>query len=347
MKTRWASLSIFAVCSFLAANAHAAGVAVMPVQGVNLAEGQCDAIGVFFSNAFARDAHVAVASPAETKRVWSEVRASSSTAARLGASQYVELTAIKLGSKVTLAGILFEAEGKEIYRAETSAPSLDEIDVAASRLARALIWRQAALASPRPAPPQLVDSVPEVPPSPEATTSMPVNARNMFGMKGSMAFPAASGRSFSPQVGFQFDARIGPRSYFMEVGAGLMIPTDDSTTTRNLQMLTGFIELGGSGYLTDGSVGLYIGGGIQPGLWRTEAYYYDSSSSHDYYSDSRSLSGAMLPVYAQIGLTFTRDIRTRIFAEFRVSQHLLGVTDPNDNKNYYPTVMALQMGVGW
>jgi hypothetical protein len=345
MKTRWALLSTFAVCSLFAANAHAAAVAVMPVQGVNLAEGQCDAIGVFFSNAFARDAHVAVSSPAETKPVWSTLRASLATATRLGATQYVELTAIRLGSKVTLAGILFSDDGKEVYRAEASAPSLDEIDVAASRLARALVWRQPI--PTHPAPPQLVDSAPEVPPPLDTTASVSGNnTRNMFGMKGSMSFPAVSGRTFSPQIGFQFDARIGPRSYFMEVGAGVMVPTDDSTTTRNLQLTTGFIELGGSGYLNDGSIGLYIGGGIQPGLWRTESYYYDSSSSYSY-RDSRSLSGAMLPLYAQIGLTFTRDIRTRIFAEFRVSQHLLGITDPNDNKNYYPTVMALQMGVGW
>lgn len=345
MKIRWALLSTFTVCLLFATNAHAAAVAVMPVQGVNLAEGQCDAIGVFFSNAFARDAHVAVSSPTETKPVWAEVRASSATAARLGASQYVELTAIRLGSKVTLAGILFGADGREVYRAEASAPSLDEIDVAASRVARALVWRQPIPAHP--APLQLVDTPPEVPPSSDTTSSASANSmRNMFGMKGTMSFPAASGRTFSPQIGFQFDARIGPRSYFMEVGAGAVIPTDDSTTTGNLQLTTGFIELGGSGYLTDGPVGLYMGGGVQPGLWRTEAYYYDSSG-YNSYRDSRSLSGAMLPIYAQIGLTFTRDIRTRIFAEFRLSQHLLAVTDPNDNKDYHPTVMALQMGVGW
>jgi hypothetical protein len=316
----------------------------MPVQGVNLAEGPCDAIGVFFSNAYARDAHVAVSSPAETKPVWAEVRASSATAARLGASQYVELTAIKLGAKVTLAGILFGLDGKEVYRAETAAPSLDEIDVAASRLARALVWRQPI--GSHPVPPQLVDSPPDVPPSFDTTSSAASTTRNMFGMKGIMAFPAASGRTFSPQIGFQFDARIGPRSNFMEVGAGVTIATDDSTTTQNLQLTTGFIELGGSGYLTDGNVGLYLGGGVQPGLWRTEAFYNDSSGGYSY-RDSRSLSGAMLPVYAQIGMTFTRDIRTRIFAEFRVSQHLLAITDPNDNKGYHPTVMALQMGVGW
>lgn len=348
MKTRLAFLSTFAVCLFFAANAHAAAVAVMPVQGVNVAEGPCDAIGAFFANAFARDAHVAVSSPAETKPVWSELRASLAVAKRLGASQYVELTAIRLGSKVTLAGTLFGADGKEIYRAETSAPSLDEVDAAAWRLARALVWRQPV---PPPAPPQLVESAPEVPPSLDVPPSFPGTSAsfpgNMYGMKGAMAFPVASGRTFSPQIGFQFDARIGPRSHFIEVGAGILVPTDDSSATRTLQMTAGFIELGGSGYLTDGNVGLYVGGGVQPGLWQTESHYYDSGNSGYSYYDSRSLSGAMLPIYAQVGLNFTRDSRTRIFGEVRVWQNLLGITDPNDRKDYYPTVVALQMGVGW
>jgi len=345
MKTHWALLSTLAGCLLFAANAHAAAVAVMPVQGVNLSEGQCDAIGAVFSSAYARDAHVAVASPADTKPVWSEVRASLATATRFGAAQYVELTAIRLGAKVTLAGVLHGGDGKEIYRAEASTPSLDEVDGAAARLARALIWRQPVLAATYPAAPQLVEGVPEAPPSPEvASPSLP---GNMFGMKGIMAFPVASGRSFSPQIGFQFDARIGPRSYFMEIGAGLLAPTDDSPSTTALRTTAGFIELGGSSYLNDGPVGLYVGGGISPGLWRTETAYYDYSGGYSY-SSNGSVSGAMIPIYAQLGLTFTRDIRTRIFAEFRASQHLLGLTDPQDNRtSYHPTVLALQMGVGW
>jgi hypothetical protein len=347
MKTRWALFGTLGLCLFSAANAHAAAVAVMPVQGVNLSEGQCDAIGVFFSNAYARDAHVAITSSTESKAVWAELKASLPTASRLGAPQYVDLTAIKLGAKVTLAGVLHGPDGKEIYRAETSAPSLDEIDAAAGRLARALIWRQPVPVAAYAAPSQLVDSVPEPPPAIEAPvpSSFP---GNMFGMKGAMAFPVASGRTFSPMIGFQFDGRIGPREHFIEVGAGVLVPTDSSSGSGNnaLQLTEGFIELGGSGYLTDGSVGLYLGGGVAPGLWRSETYYYDSSGGY-YSTGSRSSSGAMLPVYAQIGLNFTRDIRTRLFAEVRLSQHLLSITDPNDNQGYRPTVVAMQMGVGW
>jgi hypothetical protein len=349
MKIRWALLSAFAICSLSAVNAQAASVAVMPVRGVNLSEGQCDAIGVFFSNAFARDAHVAVSSPAETKPVWDQVRASAAAAQRLGASQYVELTAIRLASKVTLAGILYAADGKEVYRAETAASSLDEMDVVSARLARALIWRQ-------PVPPPLYVAAPsvdsasevrpviEVPPA-QDTPPDPAASRNMFGPKGGFMFPVASGRSISPQMGLQFDARIGPRGYFLEVGAGIAAPTnDDYSSSGDLRVTDFFVEIGGSAYLNEGSTGLYIGGGVAPGLWESE-YSYNYNSSYSSYS-GQSRTGAMFPVYAQMGINFTRDIRTRIYTELRISQHLLGVGDPSGG-TYHPTVLALQMGLGW
>jgi hypothetical protein len=350
MNSRWALLSTMLVCSLSAAESLAAPVAaVMPVQGVNLTEGQCDAIGLLFSNAFARDSHVAVSSPAETKAVWGSTRGALPAAQRLGASQYVELSAIRLGSKVNLAGILHDANGSEIYRAETSAPSLDVIDTAAAALAQALIWRQPAVVPTYFAAPRMPEPLPEpvLPPVVETPSepASPSTMGNMFGMKAGLQFPMASGRSLSPQVSFQFDGRIGPRQHFLEVGAGIAVPTDDNNYSSNhdLRVTTFFIELGGSVYLTDGSAGLYIGGGIAPGLWDVAAGY-DAT----YSETTRSASGAMFPIYGQIGMNFTRDIRTRIFAEFRVSQHLLSISDVYANgKSYYPTVLALQMGVGW
>lgn len=84
MKLRWTLLSMLALSSFSAMQAHASVVAVMPVRGVNLSEGQCDAIGVLFANAFARDANVAVASPLESKRALEQSKTPSAAAAQLG-----------------------------------------------------------------------------------------------------------------------------------------------------------------------------------------------------------------------------------------------------------------------
>ncbi len=337
MKTCRASLPMFAACLLFAGKLHAAtSVAVMPVQGVNLTEGQCDAIGLFFSNAFARDAHVAVSSPAQTKAAWTEARTSKATAERLGASEYVELSAIRLGSKVTLSGILFASDGREIFRAEASAWSIDEADAVSARLAQALIWRQ-------PVPPPMVMMPPPggyyaaplpPPPAPEPPRD-PSASRGSFGAKGSMLVPAASGRKFSPQVAGQFDARIGPRGHFLEFGVGAAVPIEDQYTTSSARGADLFIELGGSAYLNDGSVGLYAGGGVIPGLWIPES------------PDSSSDPSAMCAVYGQLGLDFTRDSRLQIYGEFRVSQHLLSVTDASTNSSYHPTVFAFQMGLGW
>jgi len=278
------------------------------------------------------------------------VRTSVAVAERLGASQYVELTAIRLSSKVTLAGILYASDGKELFRAETSAASLDQTDAVSARLARALVWRQ-------PVPPQLyasppsVENVPEARPVIEApampeTPPDPTVSRNMFGPKGGLLFPVASGRSFSPQIGFQFDARIGPRAHFLEVGAGIGVPLQDQYASNgDLRVTNFFVELGGSAYLNEGSVGLYVGGGITPGICETE--YYSPDYYNNYSSSSSQKSGAMVPVYGQLGINFTRDIRTRIYTELRISQHLLGLTDPRDGATYHPTVLALQMGLGW
>jgi hypothetical protein len=347
MNTRSALLSTLVICSLSATKSFAGPVAaVMPVQGVNLTEGQCDAIGLLFSNAFARDSRVTVASPAETKAVWASLHASLPAAQRMGASQYVELSAIRLGSKVNLAGILYDANGAEVYRAETSAMSLDAIDMASAALAHALVWRRPAVVPTYITPPSMPEPMPEPVPPPTLESPSGLGSTtypgNMFGMKAGLQFPVASGRTFSPQVSFQFDGRIGPREHFIEVGAGVAAPTDNNSANHDLQVTTFFIELGGSTYLTDGNVGLYIGGGMAPGLWEVDDHNADP------YDSSRSSSGAMFPIYGQLGLTFTRDIRTRIFAEFRVSQHLLAVSDVyNNGDSYHPTVLSLQMGVGW
>ena len=127
MKLRWTLPSTLVFSLLSAAQAHSAVVAVMPVQGANLSQGQCDAIGVVFANAFARDSQVAVASPLETKPALAQGQSTLAVAARLGVAEYVELRAIQLGNRVSLAGIIYGKDGREIFRAETSAPGLDDI----------------------------------------------------------------------------------------------------------------------------------------------------------------------------------------------------------------------------
>ncbi len=316
------------------AQAQPPSVAVMPVQGVNLTEGQGDAIGVLFANAFAREANVTVASPVETKQTLQQSKTSLAAARQLGAFEYIELRAIQLGTRVTVAGIRYTKDGRELYRAETAAPSLDDMEMATARLARALAWRQAIVGE------QVTGvagaSVPAMPPE---MKSYP----NASGIKTGLIFPMASGRSISPMMSLQFDGRVGTRDYFIEYGAGAAVPTDTESNSNTIQMGGVFAEIGGSVYLSDGSIAPYVGGGVSPRIWGAT----NSSSSDG--------GGARCALFGHLGLTFTRDIRARIYAELRVSQNIIGFSSQVTNSDnistptgsYYPTELAMQFGIGW
>jgi hypothetical protein len=328
---------VFAVATLCAANARAAAVAVMPVRGVNLTEGQSDAIGVMFATAFARDARVVVASPVETKPVRAQTPTALAAAAQLGASLHVELTAVRLGSKVVLAGTLFDKDGHDTFRAEATAESLDDVDAAAAKLAQSLVWRRPVEGT--------TPAFPAAPPALESPSSSrdPRVSSTAFGLKAGFSVPSSSGRSFSPVMGLQFDGRIGPRDHFVEMGAGVFIPVDDSYATTSLRVSAGFLELGGGVFLGSGPAALYLAGAVVPTIWSSRVGY-----------DSKT--AITCAVAGQVGATFTRDSRTRFFLEARLAQYLLGVADPigapdsystGVTDNYHPLLMSILAGVGW
>jgi hypothetical protein len=305
----------------------------MPVEGVNLTEGQCDVVGLLFANAYARELRMKVAQPQETKPIFARTRSAPATAAELGATEYVQLRALQLGARVTVAGVRFTKDGAEIFRAETVASSLDDIETAAARLAHSLAWRQplaGATTYVAPAPPLGGEPGPELP--------VPVQAQypKALGIKTGLMFPVASGRSFAPLMSLQFDGRLGSRDSFVEFGIGAAIPSSVSQGSNDIQMGGVFAELGGSFYLSTASVAPYLGGGISPRIWIA-----DSPNA----SDS---AGATCTVYGQAGVTFTRDSRVRIFGELRVSQYVIGLIDnARTGDTYYPTEFGLQIGMGW
>jgi hypothetical protein len=330
MKYRW---TLLPVLSFLwASQARAAAVAVMPVEGVNLTEGQCDVVGLLFSNAFARELRMHVAQPQETKPIFARTKSAPATAAELGATEYVQLRALQLGARVTVAGIRYTKDGAEIFRAETAASSLDDIEAAAARLARALAWRQpiAGATYAAPAPPPVGEPGPEL--------SGPVQSQypKALGIKTGLVFPVASGKSFAPLMSLQFDGRIGSRDSFVEFGIGAAIPSSTGEGSKNIQMGGVFAELGGSYYLSSAPVAPYLGAGVSPRIWIADAPNVSDGA------------GATCTVYGQAGITFTRDSRVRIFGELRVNQYIIGLIDnARMGATYYPTEFALQIGMGW
>jgi len=322
----------------------------MPVQGVNLTEGQCEAIGVLFANALAREANAAIASPIETKQAVQQAKTLQAAATQLGAAEYVELRAIQLGAKVALGGIRYARDGRELFRAETSAASLDDMEVATARLARALAWRQPIVGM---MPSETVAGTGEPAPMPSPAPT-PKGYPSTLGVKTALIIPVASGRSISPMMSLQFDGRMGTRDYFVEFGAGFAIATDNEYSSNSFRIDGVFAELGGSYYLSNGSIAPYIGGGVSPRIMASSVRSPNSMYGDTYYSDD-SNTGARCALYGQIGVNFSRDSRSRIYSEVRVSQNVIGFSNQITNSNdvsvstgtFYPTEFALQVGIGW
>jgi hypothetical protein len=346
MSLSWTRLPLATLCVILPARVFAADVAVMPVQGVNLSEGESDAIGVLFANAFANEAHAVVASPMHTKPLRAEGKASAAIAGQLGASRYVELKAVQLGQRTDVSGILYGQDGRVLYRADSSAWSLETMDAAMVTLARSLAFRQPIPAGPLPyAPASPPVASYEAPPAPPERPN-PNRVIHDHGVKVGIAVPHAAGKSFSPAVLIEFDGRYGPRNYFLEFGVGMMIPTDENnydynydytSSSRRLKATSGFLEIGGSYYLWSSNTAAYLGGGISPAIWTVE----DGYASH---------TSATCGAYGQAGITFTRDSRVKLFAEFRLTQLLLAVASQADSyvsDTHRPTVLAFQGGLVW
>ena len=333
MKFNWVLIGAATVVCLLPASARAAAtVAVMPVQAVNLTEGQADAIGVLFANALARETNVVVASPLETKAAFVEAKTALAAATRLAVFEYIELQAVQLGSKVTVSAVRFNREGREVFRSEVAANTLDDMPNAAARLAHSLAWAQPMS--------RRLEAVPDYPPPP--VPAGPKLYPAALGVKSAIIFPIASGRSFASLMSLQFDARIGPRSSFAEVGAGFAVPSTTAPGSNTIEMGGVFAEFGGGMYLSEGSVAPYVGGGVSPRIWVVTT------------PNNGDTTGATCSVHGQAGVNFTRDLRSRVFAELRVDQYVIGLTNKLstldgdvNSSTYYPTEFSLQIGIGW
>jgi hypothetical protein len=178
----------------------AATVAVMPVQGVNVAEGDADAIGVLFANAFARETRVVVASPMETKPALAEARSTLGAATRLGVFEYIEMQAVQLGNRITLNAIRYNREGKEILRADTVSTGLDDMPRATAHLAHVVAWSQPTQ--------RRLEQVPDVVPAQPEAKHYPA----ALGVKSAAIYPIASGRTFTSVTRASARAPPSPRS---------------------------------------------------------------------------------------------------------------------------------------
>lgn len=317
--------AVAAAALLAAATASAADVAILPVRGTNLTAGEVDAIGVLFAEAYRREAALDVVPPVEVARAIAEAGGVAQAVAKLGVREVVETTAVQLRTRIAIEAVLRDAEGKVLHATKMTAASLDDVQPVAERIARALVHRTTVEAA------RTIVSV-------TAREGQPVNrmfTEKLMGLKTSVTWPLARGRSFGPSVGLQFDGRLELAWGFLEFGAGALLPSNSGKD--GLGGL--FAEFGGSYYLAQSSTSPYVGAGFVPAAYTTE-----------------TAVGVTAGVYAQAGLMFMRESSTRLYAEFRATQAIV----PLEEERYdpatfdyvrtgriYPTQLALQVGIGW
>lgn len=305
-----------------------ASVMVLPVKGTNLDQGSVDAIGQIFANAYQAEAKDTTIPPSDSQKAVDEAGGYPQAAQKLGAHEYVYMTAIRLESHIALQATRYGADGHYIYSAKMSATSLDDIEPASDRLAKALIHEE---------------STAEARDTENVTRSeqaQPIRARSqkIAGFKGSFTYPYGWGKNVAPQMSGAFDLRLENAMHFIEFGIGLTFPTPDH------QYAYGGIwaDIGADFYLTNDNIAPYLGFGVMPRLM----------------GDSL----ANVAPYVQGGAMFFRDSSTRIYADFRVAQNLLspvttggefvyddatGSYEPAAHKHVYPTEFTFSIGVGF
>lgn len=305
--------------------ASAADVAVLPVEATNLSEGEVAAIGIVVGNAYASEAGKAVALPAETASALAREGGLAPALAALRASQVLKVSAVRLSSRITIHVALLGSDGSLVRQAELTAASLDDVEPVARRIARSLVQgitveeaRDLHTVTQR-----------------EGQRKNKVFVTKSLGVKTGMSWLRSSNLEFDPMISLQFDARFEGERWFLEFGAGALMPTSGS---QGNGMGGVFAEIGGSVFLLDASASPYLGLGIRPALLFT-----------------MEDGGMNLGFYGQAGVAFMREYRSRVYVEVRVTQNAVAFQDLRgtlsggtvSGASVYVTEVALQAGIGW
>jgi hypothetical protein len=301
-----------------------AAVMVLPVEGTNLEQGEADAIGQLVASAYQIESKDTVLPPTTTKKALDETGAYQAAAQKLGATEYIYVTAVRLDQRIVITATRYSPDGKFLHSAKMSASTMDDVEPASDRLAKALVNKRTTTEA------RNIDNVTRT----EEQQALRTSAQKVAGFKGSFTYPIGYSETLSPQASIALDLRFESRMHFIQLGIGLTFAAgDDNSGYGGL-----WTDIGGDFYLTEGNTAPYIGGGLMPRLM----------------SDNI----ANLAPYAQVGVMFFRESKTRLYADFRVAQNILPVgidsevvTTENGfevvNRDVYPTELTLSVGMGF
>ena len=308
-----------------------ASVMVLPVEGTNLEPGETEAIGQMVAGAYQKERNEAVIPPKDVEKVIEEAGSYQAAAQKLGASEYLYITAVRLKERVVVTATLYSADGKMLHSAKMSADSLDDIEPASERIAMALVGRKSTKQT------RTLDTITKS----EGRKPNRTWVEKVMGIKAGLTYPLGYGETIAPMMNFGFNGRLESRTYFVEFGAGFSIPALRKDDGSELSYGGLYSELGFNYYLGDSNVSPYVGGGVLPRLM------------------GRSITN--FAPFAQGGLMFFRESSTRLYTDLRVAQNVLPVRfvrtsvpddagydyDYTDERRLYPTEFTFSVGVGW
>jgi hypothetical protein len=299
-----------------ASSTWAADIAVFPVQVTNLTPQQAEAVGVVIAQQYARISGKEVIPPERANRAVREEGNLASASQELNVSEYIETNAIALDTKILIDAIRRSSTGKQIARAQMTAVSLDDLIEVGDRISRALLEKTSIDQT------RTLDNITKL----EANPPKKIRAKKCLGVKSSLIFPVISGK-FDPLVSIGFDARFESLRYFLEFGAGFLVP---SSASERDSYGGAYAEMGASYYLTQSTISPYIGGGVIPRIV------------------SGDVEGVSLAPYVQAGMVFMREYATHFYTDIRVATNALPLREKNmERRSYYPTEVTWQFGIGW
>lgn len=314
----------------LSATAHAA-VLVAPVEGTNLDPGEVAAISQTVASAYRVAQQEAVIPLPEAQQAIEQSGGVQEAAKKLGATEYVYVTAVRLDSRIVITATRYSANGTPLYSAKMSATGLDDVEPTSERLAKALLNQQATSKT------QTLDNVTKT----EAKRPNRVWSEKVSGFKAGMIYPIGWGHEISPMMSAGFSLRTEGANHFLEFGVGLVLPANPDNDQK-LSYGGVYGDIGANFYLAHASTSPYLGFGVMPRLMSREV--------------------TNLAPYGQVGVMFFRESSTRLYLDFRLAQNVLPVGFGGGSSSYdsasgqyvtpdtqrlYPTELSLHVGVGW
>jgi hypothetical protein len=301
----------------------------LPIEGTNLKPGEQDAIGQLVLSAYQSERREGVLLASQTKAALDATGSPSEAARRLGASEYLHLSAVRLAERIVITATLYDREGQLMHSAKMTASSLDDVEHTAERLAKALVRRTTTKKT------RELETVTKT----EGKRPNRTWVEQVTGFKSAFTYPLGYGSPIAPMLSIGFNGRFESTHSFLEFGAGITIPPGDDSYDRAYGGVYG--ELGANWYLGSASSSPYVGAGVVPRL--------------------ASSTITNLAPYAQAGMMFFRESSSRLYADVRIAQNVLpvgfsktppydaetGVYPAEEHEKLYPTEFSFSLGVGF